>query len=401
MGRPRKYDHGALLDALELGSRTSEVARRHGVAAKYISQISGNHGYRLTPGRYGGKLVLVCPEIAVPVKPGSHGRRLSRDDRMFIQIRRGDGWSIRRIAAAIGFSPSTVSRELRRRGLLPNGAYSARRAHEQFHARRCRPRSGKLAPGTAVRDQVVAWLNDKFSPRQIQQRLVLDYPDQNEMRVSHETIYQALYVQGRGSLREELRIQKALRSGRTSRRPRSKLPTNFQTWVTGYELSSRPAEAEDRAVPGHWEGDLVMGTHNGSALITLVERSTRYLLVRKVPGQHTAATIAAELIDMMIGLPEHLRQSLTWDQGSEMAEHPRFTLATGTKVYFCDPGSPWQRGSNENTNGLIRDFYPKGSDFRSVPDADIAEMQRLMNIRPRQTLNWKNPTEALAVALTA
>ena len=398
------WDRDVVLDELEMGFAGREIARRLGINRATVSRWCWQAGLRMGRGRNGGRGVPVMPEEFVDGHPrparAGHGRRLDHTERVFIQIRLADGWSYQRIAGQLGVAASTVSREVRRGCLLPDGGYSARRSSQRCARLRSRSCPGKLETNKALRRQVVEWLNMRFSPRQIQHRLVVEYPEEVQMRVSAETIYQALYVQGRGSLREELRVQKALRSGRQARKPRSQLPASLRSWVRGYELSKRPPQVQDRAVPGHWEGDLVIGANHQSALITLVERSTRYTLVRKVPGHFTALSIADELIDMMSQLPDKLRQSLTWDRGPEMAQHPRFTLATGTKVYFADPHCPWQRGTNENTNGLIRDFYPKGTDFQDVTDEEIAQMEYLLNIRPRQTLNWLNPTEKLAVALT-
>ena len=225
------------------------------------------------------------------------------------------------------------------------------------------------------------------------------------MQISHETIYQGLYVQGRGALRQELRVEKALRSGRTHRVPASKLPARSKRpWVEGARLVDRPAEVTDRAVPGHWEGDLVIGPQR-SGLVTLIERSTRFALIGRLPGTKDSTTVIEVLTRLIQDLPEQMRQTLTWDQGSEMALHPRFTLATGCKVFFCDPHSPWQRGANENLNRLIRDFYPKGTDFNTITDEQIEYMQLLLNTRPRKTLDFQRPIEALnkkirAVALT-
>jgi IS30 family transposase len=272
---------------------------------------------------------------------------------------------------------------------------------------RYRPHAGKLDL-VELRAEVVKLLNDRCSPQQIAGRLPVLFPDRDDMRVSHETIYQAIYLQGRGSLRQELKVAKALRSGRTARRPASKLPRrSSRPWLDGCLLVDRPAEVEDRAVPGHWEGDLVIGPNStqqpglsGSGLVTLVERTTRFTLIGRLPGVRDSATIIDVLTDLTASLPAQLLKSITWDQGQEMAQHARFTVATNCQVFFCDPHSPWQRGTNENTNGLIRDFYPKGTDFNLVTDQDIDETTRLLNIRPRQTLNFHTPTEKITEILT-
>jgi IS30 family transposase len=249
-------------------------------------------------------------------------------------------------------------------------------------------------------------LNNKFSPQQIAGELRLMFPDRAEMHVSHETIYQALYVQGKGALRHELTVTKALRSGRAGRIPQSRLPRRSnRPWLDGARLADRPAEVEDRAVPGHWEGDLVVGPGN-SGIVTLVERATRNTLLGRLPGTRDSATVTDVLQHMIQGLPAELKRTITWDQGTEMANHAAFTIASGCPVFFCDPHSPWQRGTNENTNGLIRDFYPKGTNFNDVTDDDLAETQRLLNIRPRQTLGWRKPCDMLdeliaSVAITS
>ncbi|MDQ1105135.1 IS30 family transposase [Nocardioides zeae] len=331
---------------------------------------------RLRKGRHGG-VVGAHPPPLDGDWVDEHGR-LSQAGRALIQIRRSEGRCPARIAAELGVHRSTVGRELARNTRL--GRYHAAAAQVMTEQRRPRPRPSKLAvradtgvdagvdagvdggAGEVLRAAVLVRLNNRFSPVQVSQDLRRCYPGRDDMQVSHETIYQALYVQGKGSLREELKVEKALRSGRTSRRPRSALPPRSnRSWI-GAEahISHRPPEAADRAVPGHWEGDLVIGAGGRSALITLVERSTRYALIRRLPLTHDATTVAAALVTMMTNLPESLRRSLTWDQGSEMAAHTTFTLATGCPVYFADPHSPWQRGTNENTNGLVRDIHSQG-----------------------------------------
>lgn len=312
---------------------------------------------------------------------------------------------MRAIARVLGVAASTVSREIARG--MRRGHYDPGWAQSQADRARRRARKVKLAAGTELRELVVAGLNQRHSPQQVARRLRTDFPGRDDLRVSPETIYQALYIQGRGTLRHELTVVKALRSGRTSRLPRSKLParTTGKPWLVDAHISQRPPEANDRAVPGHWEGDLVVGPYGRSALITLVERSSRFCLVSRLPGRHDADTVAERLSAMIGELPDQLRRSLTWDQGSEMAQHARFTIATNCPVFFCDPHSPWQRGSNENLNGLIRDFYPKGTNFAQISDTDITQMQHLLNTRPRMTLDWRTPAEKLdqqiTVALTA
>ena len=241
----------------------------------------------------------------------------------------------------------------------------------------------------------------RWSPEQVSASLAADFPGDEGMRVSHETIYRALYVQGRGSLREELAVELVLRSGRRSRRRRSAPPDprGRRTWVEGAEIALRPPEADDRSVPGHWEGDLVIGTDGATCLVTLVERSTRFLLASRL-CEHSSQTVAGRLAEMVASLPAALRRTLTWDQGCEMAGWRGFAEATGFGVYFCDPRSPWQRGTNENTNGLLRQYFPKGTDFSRVTDEEVREAQDQLNERPRKTLGWLTPAEAMARTLS-
>jgi len=250
-----------------------------------------------------------------------------------------------------------------------------------------------------IRLHVRGALRNGCSPEQIARRLRRDHPDRPELHVTHETIYQALYVQGRGQLRREL--SGALRTGRAARKPRRQ-PDQRRSRFTApmVMISDRPAQACDRAYPGHWEGDLIMGLGNASAIGTLVERATRYVMLVHLPGRHDAETVRDGLIATITGLPEHLRQSLTWDQGVEMARHHEFSAATGMQVYFCDPHSPWQRGSNENTNGLLRQYFPKGTDLSVHTAADLAAVAAQLNRRPRKTLGWDTPAERLAMLLT-
>lgn len=390
------------VEALRLvaeGCSAREAARRIGFSNRTVSTWASLAGMELKTGTWTGGLARPWP----PPEPLEPPGRLVVSQRVLIGVRLGDGWSLRAIARALGVAPSTVSREVARGHR--HGHYDPGWSQRQAGQQRRRPRPGKLAAGTELRCRVVAGLNQRHSPQQIAHRLRRDFPDREDLRVSHETIYQALYVQGRGTLREELRTVKALRSGRVHRKPRSALPTRVgKPWLTGAHVSQRAAEAADRAVPGHWEGDLVIGRGGRSALITLVERATRFCLIRRLPDLRTSPLVVEQLTTMAQALPAELWESLTWDQGSEMAHHHRFTVATHCPVYFCDPHSPWQRGSNENTNGLIRDFHPKGTDFATLTDADIAHTQHLLNTRPRQTLDWQTPAERLdqlmSVALT-
>ncbi|MGW3916435.1 IS30 family transposase [Streptomyces sp. NPDC005070] len=337
-----------------------------------------------------------------PITAGSPAtgpsRYLREADRIHIADRLREKASIRQIAAELGRSPSTISREIRRNGALWRGkdwVYRPHVAHRRAEERRPRPKTGKIGRNSELRDSIQHYLSLRWSPEQICQALRTAFPDRPEMHVVHETIYQALYVQGRGELRREL--AKALRTGRTMRRPHrqsyKRRPRNIPDKVM---ISERPAEAADRAVPGHWEGDLIIGKDHKSAIATLVERSTRYVMLAHLPDGYSAASTRDALVQTVQTLPPHLLRSLTWDQGSEMSRHKEFTISTDIPVFFCDPGSPWQRGSNENTNGLLRQYFPSGTDLsrhnREHLDAVAAEL----NNRPRKTLGWETPAERLA-----
>jgi IS30 family transposase len=250
----------------------------------------------------------------------------------------------------------------------------------------------KLAGCPRLTGQVAVWLLEWWSPVQIARRLRAEFRDEPMMWVSHETIYQSLFVQGRGELRREL--TRCLRSGRAKRRPRS-TPKPTGQLCDMVMISQRPAEAEDRAVPGHWEGDLLIGKDNRSAVGTLVERATRYVMLLHLPDGRGASEVRAAMTKAITALPEHLRRSITWDQGKEMAEHVQFGVDTGVQIYFCDPHAPWQRGSNENTNGLLRQWMPKGTDLSGFSAEDLAHIAHTLNNRPRQTLGWMKPSEKL------
>ena len=282
--------------------------------------------------------------------------------------------------------------------------YRAEWAQRRADMARRRLNRAKLVGDGRLRRMVVAKLRRRWAPQQIARWLKQTYHDRPEMQVSHETIYQAIYFQSRGKLRAELARQVALRSGRAGRRPspgrRAAGRANRRPWVGDLHISARPAEADDRAVPGHWEGDLLIGARGASAIITLVERATRYVMLGALPDGRDSEPSSTSS-PPMARLPQQLRRSLTWDQGTEMAQHATFTLATDCPVYFCDPHSPWQRGSNENTNGLLRQYFPKGSiDFRTIAQTDLDQVARELNGRPRMTLNWRNPAETLNRVLT-
>ncbi len=387
-------------ERLVRGQVCEKIAADLGVSGQSVARWARLAGMKLRKGRRGGVLIAETPGMVDP-SPTRKYRRLTLADRSFIQAARlgTDRLSMRAIAAELGIAASTVSRELRRADTT-GGRYSAGAAHHSAVIARSRPRQGKLCDPW-LRAAVIAGLNAKHSPMQVSSRLQLDYPNNPEKHVSHQTIYQALYVQGKGALRHELTVEKALRSGRQGRIPRSKLPRrSSRPWLEGARLAQRPAHVEDRAVPGHWEGDLVVGPGN-SGVITLVERSTRFALIGRLPGARDSKTVIEVMQRMVQGLPSYLLTTLTWDQGLEMAQHRQFTVATRCAVFFCDPHSPWQRGSNENLNGLIRDFYPKGTNFNLVSDHDITTMQDLLNDRPRQTLGFYTPREKLNELITS
>lgn len=308
------------------------------------------------------------------------------------------GDSCRVIARRLGRAPSTVSRDVAAAGHRQR--YRGWRAEETAHRRARRPKIAKLIAVPRLRRAVEQGLRRRWSPQQIAARLVLDYPDDLEMRVSHETIYQSLFVQGRGALRQEL--TRCLRTGRAQRRPLGRATGSGQLQHMVL-ISDRPADVEDRAVPGHWEGDLILGKRAQSAIGTLVERQTRFVMLVNLRAGRLAEHVKDALAVTIRALPDHLRRSLTWDQGKEMAEHVRFTLDTGVQVYFCDPRSPWQRATNENSNGLLRQYFPKGTDLSGYNQARLDEIAAELNGRPRHTLGWRTPAEAFAraVAMTA
>ena len=319
------------------------------------------------------------------------GARLCLEEREQISRGLAAGQSLARIAKQLARPTSTVSREVRRNG----GAvrYRAASAHRAARRRARRPKVRRLVADPSLARWVEYKLKRRWSPQQIAADLRQRYAEPLK-HVSHETIYQCLYLQGRGGLRAELR--KALRTGRAQRRPRDrerKTPTRIANMVL---ISERPAEAQDRAVPGHWEGDLLIGKDGKSQVGTLVERSTRFVMLVRLPHDRCAHTVQKAIQRKIAHLPQALKRSLTWDQGAEMAEHVRFTVATGVPVYFCDPRSPWQRGTNENTNGLLRQYMPKGMDLSTLSNYQLRRIADELNTRPRQTLGWMTPAQKLA-----
>ena len=325
------------------------------------------------------------------------GRYLSITEREEIAVLSGHV-SVREIGRRLGRSPSTISRELKRNA-ASDSKYRARLAQAHAERRLRRPKASKLARREALREYVQNKLGgpQRWSPEQIARRVRMDFPDDEGMRVSHEAIYQALYVQGRGGLRRELSA--CLRTGRALRWPRRRVDSRRSRIKNMVMISERPAEAADRAVPGHWEGDLVLGKNSASAIGTLVERTTRFTMLLHLPGGHRAEAVRDVIAATILTLPAHLRRSLTWDQGLELLEHVDLNIATDLPIYFCDPHSPWQRGTNENTNGLLRQYFPKGTDLSIHSAADVADIAAALNGRPRKTLEWKTPAEAFTALL--
>jgi IS30 family transposase len=349
--------------------------------------------------------VKVAGGIA-PAKPTRSRRQLTLEHRQTIAVRLAQGWASKRIAEDIGFHASTVGREIKRNGELKSAShrslsYHPGRAQTRAELASKRPKPSKLHPDVNpdLHDHVQAELKLDRSPEQISKRLVLDFPDRPEMRVSHETIYQGLYVESRGALKKEL--TRHLRTGRSVRKPQRAAATRTSRIPPELNIGNRPPEIELKDIPGHWEGDLICGTQNRSAIGTLVERVTGFVLLLHLPDGHDAEAVRDAMIDTIQALPDALRLSVTWDQGVELARHAEITLATDIDIWFCDPHSPWQRGSNENTNGLLRQYFPKGTDLSVHSPERLAEVIGLLNGRPRKRLGWLNPREALNNLLNA
>jgi len=416
--------------AIADGRSSEEAAQLAGV-----SQAVGTRWFRECGGMPPSHL---SPASVVPT-----GRYLSLAEREEIALLRVQGRGVREIARQLERAPSTISRELRRNASTRSGCYEYRATTAQWHADRAarRPKRAKLTTNNALRRYVqdrldgkvataagkiiagpeVAWNGRRhgprqhrrwsraWSPEQIAHRLPIDFPDDSSMRISHEAIYQSLYIQGRGALRRELTA--CLRTGRTLRVPRARTRGRGKTFVTPEILiSERPAAVDDRAIPGHWEGDLIVGL-NSSAIGTLVERTTRFTMLLHLPplpehrrqprakngpalAGHGAGAVRDAITRAMGSLPEQLRRSLTWDQGAEMSQHAQLAIDAGLEVYFCDPRSPWQRGTNENTNGLLRQYFPKGTDLSAHGPTELQAIALTLNTRPRKTLGWHTPAEA-------
>jgi transposase, IS30 family len=381
-GRPRlaREVERRFWRAVAAGLSTQDAAASAGVSGTkgraWFTQAGGMSPVSLTP---------------------SSGRYLSMREREDIAVWRGH-LSVREIARRLGRAPSTVCRELARNS-PPRGPAEYRASTAQAHAedRARRPKQTRLAEREPLAEYVQDHLGGpaRWSPQQIARRLVADFSDDEDMRISHEAIYRALYVQGRGQLRRDLAA--CLRTGRAVRRPRRRADARRTRAQIPAELliSQRPAEVADRAVPGHWEGDLIIGKDSGSAIGTLVERSTRFVILLHLPGDHGALAVRRAIADTITTLPAQLRRSLTWDQGIELTQHAQLKIDTGLEIYFCDPHSPWQRGSNENTNGLLRQYFPKGTDLSVHDPEHLAQVAAGLNGRPRKTLHWRTPAEAL------
>ena len=433
-GRPpawQRENRCRFWQAIAQGRSSEEAAKDAG-----ISMPLGPRWFRSAGG-------MPPTHLTPSAKPPS-GRYLSFHEREEIAIELAKGTGIRALARKLGRSPATISREVRRNAATRGGNLEYRAIAAQWHADReaRRPRPSKLATNSALREYVEARLagkvtNDRgvafdgpeviwkkrravhrqsrrwsiaWSPEQIARRLEIDYPEDPTMRISHEAIYQSLYIQGRGALRRELTA--CLRSGRALRVPRERSRVRNKAFIgDAIMISDRPAEVSDRAVPGHWEGDLILGL-GSSAIGTLVERRSRFTMLLHLPRMdgyqleqrirngpplagHGAEAVRKAITQSMSKLPKLLRQSLTWDQGAEMAQHARLRIDSGLEIYFCDPQSPWQRGSNENTNGLLRQYFPKGTDLSRHTAKELDAVAHAMNTRPRKTLDWKTPAEVL------
>jgi IS30 family transposase len=324
------------------------------------------------------------------------GLRLSIEERQAIWLGLQGKESLRVIARRLDRAPSTVLREVEANG--GRGGYQPHRAHQRAYQQARRPKPRKLDQNPELWARVEADLKKLWSPQQITARLRDEFGDDTGMTVSHETIYKAVYVQGRGELRKEL--ARCLRTGRATRKPRGRMEKRGSI-PDMVMISERPPQVADRAVPGHWEGDLLIGAANQSAIGTLVERTTRFVMLLHLPDGYGAPEVSRAMASKIRTLPEALRRSITWDQGKEMADHVSFRIKTGVDVYFCDPHSPWQRGSNENTNGLLRQYFPKGTDLSPLTEADLDAAADSLNRRPRQTLKWMAPSEKLAELLVA
>jgi transposase, IS30 family len=380
--RPTRWltpvERGAVVARFRAGARVVEVMAEFGLA-------------RTSAYRIRDEAELVRRRVA----HSPHRLSFEERERILVGVCRGESDS--EIARVLGRHRSTVGREIRRCGGRRRD-YRPLAAERVAHRLAGRPKRSKFSACPRLVAAVERGLEEGWSPEQISARLRVEYPDDQEMRISHETIYQSLFVQSRGELRRQLTA--CLRSGRKARKPRGRV--DHRGRIPGMvPISQRPAEVEDRAVPGHWEGDLIIGTGGRSAVATLVERHTRYVLLARLGTDRSTQHVIAALAEQIQTLPAHLARSLTWDQGKELTAHAQFTVATGVQVFFCDPHSPWQRGSNENTNGLLRQYLPKSTDLAVHDQAELDRIAAQLNGRPRKTLAWMNPAEKMTELLVA
>jgi IS30 family transposase len=373
------------------------------VVQKFWQQVADGGGYVDAGAAVGWSVTTVRNELrsAGGIRPrrgrALTGRSLTFREREEIAVMRAQGLTVREMARRLGRAPSTVSRELRRNADRPY-SYRATTAHVRAHERAARPKVAKLVTNAKLREQVQDGLNARSSPQQIAGRLRKDYPNNPEMWVSHETIYQSLYVESRGALKREL--SKNLRTGRTLRKPQRRPNERRGRIQDMVMIADRPAEVQDRAVPGHWEGDLILGKDGKSSIATIVERTTGFLMLIHIqPGVNRVEAVRDGLIDKMGALPDHLRHSLTWDQGTEMRRHKEVKIAADIDIYFCDRHSPWQRGSNENMNGLLRQYFPKATDLSVYSQTDLDYVAHEVNNRPRQRFDFCTPNEMIRTFL--
>ena len=396
--------HLYLIEVLMMARPRSLLAQRRafwrlisaGVVAEKAGQRVGVQ--RCTGSRWFREAGGMCP-ISL-VEPAVKSRYLSLAEREEIAVGIAAGLSAAAIGVRLGRDRSTIGREIARNGVVRwPAAYRAVPAQAKAEKRATRPKTSKLAACPRLAARVQTDLKKYRSPEQISGRLVMEFPDDLEMRVSHETIYQALFVQGRGGLKRDLTA--CLRTGRALRRPRQQVgQRRGSAIVDKVMISDRPAEVEDRAVPGDWEGDLITGMQNKTAIGTLVERTTRFVMLLHLPADHGAVAVREAIATAILTLPAELRRTLTWDQGVELAGHAQLRIDTNLDIYFCDPHSPWQRGTNENTNGLLRQYFPKSTNLSVHSAAELARVAAELNDRPRKTLDWATPAEALNALLS-
>jgi IS30 family transposase len=384
LGTRDRFYELVCVEGLSLSAGVDAVGAGMGSSTRWWRQAFAMD-ITIAKGKHGGP-------AAGPATDLGSGRYLTLPERRVIEygLRRGD--SLSAIAVELGRDKSVISREIGR-NQTTDGRYIAAVAHLKAWWARRRPKEFKLN-NTVLCRRIEAWMKDGWSPALIAATLKAECGGKND-RVSHETIYQALYVQGRGHLRADLHKQLSTQRAKRRTRGRAAGPGSGNPYSKAFTISERPAEAADRAVPGHWEGDLIVGPYSRSAIGTLVERSTRFTILLHLPGRHTAEEVAEAMIREMSQLPEHLRRSLTWDRGTEMTQYARIQTDLKMPVYFCDPHSPWQRGTNENTNRLLRHWFPKSTDLRQFSAQDLRDAQDSLNARPRPTLDMKTPAASL------